>query len=310
MKKIFKLFAISLVFVLPIVSCTTDDESAKQAQTDKESLEIPGDEGTSNIQHNQLALYASGTTVNVGTLVSFTTVLNGEDVTNDVTYYVNGLQVGGSSITSAFNGTFRIQAKKEGYIDSPVVTVVYGGGGGNPNPDPTPTGNFILNGTGYNVTSHVLVFNGAFLDEGSTVPYTSWTAIVVNNAQNPTVGAAIDFKTPFTITNPNTNEGEIVLPNGANETYVGAEQILANALNFENVIGTGTIHYTANFNFNGTTNAFTSNITFGTNSLQINYNGAYAFLDNSEADARPAARSMNNLVKISTKKPTKYGLTK
>ncbi|WP_177763062.1 hypothetical protein [Flavobacterium sp. I3-2] len=128
MKKIFKLFAISLVFVLPIVSCTTDDESAKQAQTDKESLEIPGDEGSSNIQHNQLALYVSASNVSAGSLVSFTTVLNGEDVTNEVTYYVNDLQIGGSSITSAFPGTFRVKAKLNGYIDSPTVTVVYVGG--------------------------------------------------------------------------------------------------------------------------------------------------------------------------------------
>lgn len=127
MKKIFRLFAILLVLVLPIVSCTTDDESAKLAQTDKESLEIPTDENTSNIQKNQLALYASASNANVGTLVKLTTFLNGTEVTNQVTYYVNNRQVNGTSITSTLNGTFRIQAKLEGYIDSPIVTVTYGG---------------------------------------------------------------------------------------------------------------------------------------------------------------------------------------
>lgn len=306
MKKIFTLLAISLVLVLPIVSCSADDESAKQAQTDKESLEIPGDTDNSNIQHNQLALYASATQVPTGTLVSFTTMLNGVDVTNEASYFINNIEIGGSSISSIYAGAFRVQAKLEGYIDSPIVTVIYTGTANpNPEPEPNPTGNFILNGTSYNVTSHVLVLNGAFIDEGNPTPYSSWTAVVVNNNQNPTIGAAIDFKTPFTITNPNTNEGQIVLPNGTNETYVGAQQILANALNFEDVTGTGTIHYSTNFTLNGTTNTFTSNITFGTNSLQINYNGAYAYIDESQANARPLTKSTKNLLKLKNKKHIK-----
>jgi len=128
MKKIFRLLAILLVLVLPIVSCTSDDESAKQAQTDRESLEIPNDENASNIQKNQLALYASGKNVAVGTPVLLTTFLNGIEVTDQVTYYVNNRQVDGTSITSTLAGTFRIQAKLEGYIDSPIVIVTYTAG--------------------------------------------------------------------------------------------------------------------------------------------------------------------------------------
>lgn len=313
MKKIFTLLAISLVLVLPIVSCTSDDESAKQAQTDRESLIIPGDEDNSNIQHNQLALYASATNVSVRTLVSFTTMLNGEDVTNNVTYYVNGIQVGGSSIASTSSGTFRVQAKLEGYIDSPIVTVVYGGGGNNPDPEPNPepTGNFIFNGQGYNVVANILVLNGAFLDEGETEPYSSWTSVVLNNT-NPelaTIIAAIDFETPFTITNPETNQGNIVFPNGTNEVYTGAQQIIVNEQNFEDVGGTGAIHY-ANLNTSATTAAFASNITFEGNNLHISYNGAFAYINNSQPAARTNAESTNKLVKISTKKPTKYKLIK
>jgi hypothetical protein len=128
MKKIFTLFAILLVLVLPIVSCTADDESAKQAQTDRESLEIPNDGTPSNIQQNQLALYASASNASVGTIVKLTTFLNGIEVTDRVTYYVNNRQVDGTSITSTLNGTFRVQAKLEGFIDSPIVTVTYTGG--------------------------------------------------------------------------------------------------------------------------------------------------------------------------------------
>lgn len=315
MKKLFRLLAISLVLVLPIVSCTTDDESAKQAQTDKESLIIPGDEDTSNIQHNQLALYASANNVTPGTLVSFTTMLNGEDVTNDVTYYVNNIQVGGSSISSIFNGTFRVQAKLEGYIDSPIVTVVYGGGGNNPNPDPdpnpNPTGNFIFNGQGYNVVANILVLNGAFIDEGETVPYSFWTSVVLNNTdpELATVAAAIDFETPFTITNPETNQGNVVPPNGTNEVYKGAQQILVNDQNFEDVVGTGAIHY-VNLNTSATSNTFASNISFGTNTLQISYNGAFGYVNNSQPAARTSSQTTNQLVKISTKKPVKYKLIK
>ncbi|RRJ91660.1 hypothetical protein EG240_05520 [Paenimyroides tangerinum] len=125
MKKIFTLLAILLVLVLPIVSCSADDESAKLAQTDKESLEIPDDENSSNIQKNQLALYASGKNVSVGTPVLLTTFLNGTEVTDQVTYYVNNRQIDGTSITSTLSGTFKVQAKLEGYIDSPIVDVIY-----------------------------------------------------------------------------------------------------------------------------------------------------------------------------------------
>lgn len=304
MKKIFKLFAISLVFVLPIVSCTTDDESAKQAQKDKESLEIPGDEGTSNIQHNQLALYASGTNINIGTLVNFTTMLNGVDVTNEVTYYVNGIQVGGSSITSAYGGTFKIQAKKEGYIDSPVVTVIYGG------TNPVPTGNFIFNNQGYNVTSNILVLNGAFNNGPGTIPFSSWTSITYNNTTlaNSSVLAIIDFKTPFTITNPETNEGNIILPNGTNEVYAGAQRIKVLQTELVNIAGTGTIHY-QNLNLESQVSTFTSTISYEGNSLQINYFGAFSFIDTTQEE-RPAARQTNKLYKVSSKKPAKFNINK
>lgn len=324
MKKIFTLLAISLVLVLPIVSCSADDESAKQAQTDRDSLEIPGDENNSSIQHNQLALYASATQVPVGTLVTFTTNLNGINVTNEVTYYVNNIEVGGNSIASTLNGTFQVQAKLEGYIDSPIVTVVYGNGTNpdpdpnpnpdpdpnpnpNPNPDPDPTGNFILNNQGYEMVINILILEGAFIDEGNPVPYSSWRSVVLNNTNldNATAGAMIEFKTPFTITNPDTNVGTIVLPNGTNETYVKAVGIFAGNQNFENVVGTGTIHYTPNFDLGANTNPFTSTVSFNGNTLAINYNGAFGYVDQSEA-ARPNSQKTIKNIKLNSNKKSSF----
>jgi len=320
MKKIFTLLAISLVLVLPIVSCTADDESAKQAQTDKESLEIPADTDNSNIQHNQLALYASATQVPAGTLVTFTTMLNGVDVTNQASYFVNNIAVGGSSIASVSPGTFYVKAKLEGYIDSPTVTVVYGNGT-NPNPqpnpvpepqpEPTPNGNFIYNGQSHNVVANVLVLNGAFSEGAGSTPYSSWTSIILNNT-NPdlaTIIAVIDFKTPFTITNPETNVGTITFPNGTNEVYSGAQEISILGDDFEDVVGTGAIHY-QNLNVEATTNAFTSNISFNGNTLQINYNGAFGYVNNSQPAQKSSIKSTKNLVKISTKKPTNHKINK
>jgi len=300
MKKIFTLLAISLVLALPIVSCSADDESAKQAQTDRDSLEIPADQDNSSIQHNQLALYASATNVNVGTLVSFTTVLNGVDVTNEVTYYVNNLPVGGSSITSTLNGTFSVQAKLEGYIDSPIVTVVYGGG---TNPNPNPTGNFIFNGEGYNVVANILILNQNVLNDDEETARSEWTSMVVNTTdlENVTVGAMINFTTPFTITDLEEGLGTINYPNGTNETYSGLALITVNDFNMQNQIGTGTVHYTNTFDQTAATNTFTSTITFGSNNLQINYNGNFQHIDNSQ-NARPSAKMTSNIVKLTNKK--------
>lgn len=306
MKKIFTLIAISLVTVFPIVSCSSDDVTAKQAETDRNDLVIPDDENNSNIKHNQLALYASATQVNVGTLVSFTTVLNGINVTNQATYYVNGLEIGGSSISSIFNGTFNVQAKLEGYIDSPIVTVIYTGGTATPNP--TPNGNFILNGQSFNVTTNILVLNGAFAEEGNPTPFSSWTSIVLNanDFNNATVGAAIQFRTPFNITNPELNQGNIVLPNGTNETYTEAPLIFTNNQEFEMVTGNGTIHYNNNFDINGTTNGFTSNINFNGNTLVINYNGAYSFVNNSQTNERPEKKITTKYTKVSKEKNNSF----
>ena len=137
MKKILTLLTLLFVLILPIVSCSSDDEAAKQAQTDKGSLIIPEDEDTAPVQQNQLALYVSANSVPVGTLVTFTTTLNGEDVTNQVSYFVNNIAIGGSSIASVNNGTFQIQAKLDGYIDSEIKTVIFGDGT-NPEPNPNP----------------------------------------------------------------------------------------------------------------------------------------------------------------------------
>ena len=309
MKKLFTLFAISLVLVSPIVSCSSDDVSAKQAETDRNDLVIPEDGDNSNVKFNQLALYASATNVNVGTLVRFTTMLNGIDVTNEVTYYVNNIEVGGSSITSAYNGTFRVQAKLDGYLDSSIVTVVYGGGTNpNPNPTPTPTGNFIVNGQSFNVNLNVLVLNGAFINEAGQ-SHCAWSSFVVDNIENVTIGAIINFKTPFTITDPENNLGQIVFPNGNNETFEVIQQINSPVLNVQNATGTGTIHYGNNFSNTATTNSFTSNVTFGTNTLQVNYNGPFAYQNNAqqeqETQARPGAQTTNSIVKAKAYKSTK-----
>lgn len=302
MKKILTLLTLLFVLILPIVSCSSDDEAAKQAQTDKGSLIIPDDEDTTPVQQNQLALYVSANSVPVGTLVSFTTTLNGEDVTNQVSYFVNNIAIGGSSIASANNGTFQIQAKLDGYIDSEIKTVIFGDGTNpNPNPEPNPNGNFIYNGTSYNATVSILVLNGAFLDEGSTTSAkTHWTSIVVNNSdiQSATLGAFIDFRTPFNITEGNS--GNIVLPNGTNEVYTGISQLLVDNVLTEDIVGTGNIHYTANFSLENQTNAFTSVVNFNGNNLQINYNGAFSFVDDSP-EGRPSnshkASKLNDLQK-------------
>jgi len=125
MKKIFTLLAITLTLALPIVSCSADDVSAKQAQTDRESLEIPNDENNSSVPYNQLALYVSKTIAPRGTMISFTTMLNGVDVTNQVTYYANNLAIEGSSIASVFPGTFQIKAKLAGFTDSQTINVTF-----------------------------------------------------------------------------------------------------------------------------------------------------------------------------------------
>lgn len=298
MKKIFTLLAILLVLVLPIVSCSSDDVSAKQAETDRESLEIPNDEDHSNIQFNQLALYVSKTAAQTGEMVTFTTVLNGVDVTNQVSYFINNIQIGGYSIASNFPGTFQIQAKMEGYIDSPVVTVVYGGGV-NPDPEPNPNGNFIYNGQGHTVTNNILVFLEAAYLPGTTNARSFWQSIIVDNTviSDATVGALIDFHTPFTITDPEEGLGNIVFPNGNNEVYTGISQLLVNGVLTQNIVGTGTIHYTNAFNPDGATNPFTSNVSFAGNTLQINFNGAFDYIDGSQ-NARPENSISQRAVKI------------
>lgn len=308
MKKLFTLLAITLVLVLPIVSCSADDESAKQAETDRESLEIPANGDNSNIQFNQLALYASATDVQVGTLVAFTTMLNGIDVTNEVTYYVNNIEVGGTSITSIYNGTFKVQAKLEGYIDSPIVTVVYGGGNvnPNPNPNPNPTGNFVFNGQGHNVIANYLILNQNILNDDGVTARSEWTSMVVNTTdlENVTIGAMINFTTPFTITDLEGGFGTLNYPNGTNEAYTGLALISVNDFIEQDQVGTGSIHYTNAFDQTANTNTFTSNITFGGNNLQINYNGNFQYIDNSQVE-RQLAKSNHKLTKVETKKSVK-----
>jgi len=311
MKKIFTLLAISLVLVLPIVSCSTDDESAKQAEKDRNELEIPDDNNNSQIKHNQLALYVSAKNVPVRTLVSFTTMLNGVDVTNQVTYYVNNISISGNSIASTLNGTFKIQAKLDGYIDSPIATVVYGTG---TTPNPEPTGNFIFNGTSYNVVVNILIFNGAFLESGQTVPYSSWSSLVLNNTnpEQANIGAMIDFKTPFTIVDPVEGSGNVVMPNGTNETYWRTPQVVVNQTNLTNQVGTGSVHYPNFGGTNATTNNFTANLNFGANTLLINFNGAFLYIDESEENA-PAARNQNQTsfkAKLNVNKTTKTSFIK
>lgn len=308
MKKIFTLFAILLVLVLPIVSCSSDDVSAKQAETDRGSLEIPNDEDTSNIQHNQLALYVSKASAQTGELVTFTTMLNGVNVTNQVSYFINNIEIGGYSIASNFPGTFQVQAKLEGYIDSPIVTVVYGGNvNPGPDPDPDPTGNFIFNGQGYTVTNNILVLNGASFVEGSTtVARSYWTSILVNNAdiEQASLGAFIEFTTPFEITDPDTNNGNVILPSGNNEVYYGISQLLVEELYLENVEGSGQVSYPEGFSLTSTSNIFTSNIVFEDNSLQVNFNGAFVFEDNSQNE-RPTAVASQRLIKMKVDSNTK-----
>lgn len=131
--------------------------------------------------------------------------------------------------------------------------------------------------------------------------------MVVNDLvdENITVGAIIEFKTPFTLSNPETGEGDVSLPNGTNETYIGVPFILINGQDFEDVVGNGTIHYTQNFNYQATSNSFTSNISFNGNTLQINYNGAFTFVNEAAQGARPSATGVNKTLKTKLGKTSK-----
>lgn len=304
MKNFLKLLTLLLVIILPIVSCSEEDEGAKQAQTDKDTLIIPGEGSQPSVQHNQLALYVTANEVPVGTVVTFTTILNGVNVTNQVTYYVNNLQIQGSSISSTQTGTFQVQAKLNGYIDSNIQTIVYGAGN-----NPNPTGNFILNNQGYNVNIAAIVYNDIVaIDEAQTQFATYWIAVVANNPQlaQANVRAYVHFLTPVTGQGQNM---EPTLPTANNATYFTTTQVTAGGLVINDAQGTGQVSFTtlnidpqtlvgdANFNSTSTDPAVNLN-------LRINYAGPIQLIDNTEQPRLQTNQKAKSINKIDLKEVT------
>lgn len=121
MKKLFYFIAIASISTLGFTSCSEDDPV----------MEIPAPNPNPNVGE-QLKISSDATYIEdldiffieLGKSVKFTTT-SGSNTIDDVTYYVNEVEITGNTYTHTTIANVKVQAKRAGYVDSDILTIQF-----------------------------------------------------------------------------------------------------------------------------------------------------------------------------------------
>lgn len=247
----------------------------------------------------------SSTTAYIGDEVIFTATLDGEDVTSTATFYVDEEAITGNTFTSNVEGSFLVHASYPNAQNSLYATLNIVA---NPFEDITGTGNFIYNGTTYEVDGGYLTLDGFYSDGngGATawwIQY-AWSGNDPNTAEN---FVAISFDTPATLVGQQVTD--YVLPDANQNAYYSIEALRTNGQNqltTQYLEGSGELTYNslqaetapaiADLNFE---------VTSPLHNVTLIYNG---MVTPPETGGRPAARVANTTqMQLKSQKQLKEG---
>lgn len=274
-KTIYSLVALALISTgtLTFTACNSDDSSPEPTPTPQvETLKISADE----------------TTVTVGETVTLTATLGEKDVTSEATFYKDEVAITGNTITSNEAGSFLVMAKYPNAKDSEYITVTFEA---DPFDGIEGTGNFVYDGTTYNLTGSYLRLRGFYYaneEETEAVALwwqVSWDTDRLDTAENL---AAVSFITPATLAANGTSISDYVTPDQNQNEY---DSILGIMINGEDKIteeytdGTGVITYNAlDLEAAPNTADFDIEITGGQHPLKYTYKGAILSLQGKTID--------------------------
>ena len=287
MKKIIYSLAILALFSQTIVSCDKDDNGTETINPNPNPNPDPNpNPGT----QSQIQITASAEQVYLGETITFTATLDGQDVTSTTTFYKDDVAIQGNTLTSNVEGTHLIHASYPNAQNSAYVQVTFSQ---NPFENIVGTGNFIYNGTTYEINGALLSLQGFYSDGNGGA--TAWWIQYGWSGNNPDTAqnfVAISYDTPTTLVGEQITD--YVMPNENQNTYYSIAGLRTNGqaiVTSQYLEGTGTLNYTslqaetapatANFNFQVTSPLH--NITF-------TYNG---MVSSPDTGGRPAARTAN-----------------
>ena len=301
MKKIFTFLSVLMLSLTVFTACNDDDAKLTYPVDSNGNPIIPTDnDPIVEPAPDQLVLHISSYEIALGSTVEFTSFLNGGNVTDLATYYVNNTPIQGRYYKPAANGTYTVVAKLQGAADSAPKQLIVTGEGpeepGGPIIDIEPgEGNVVLNGNEYVANYHILDFVGVYYtDETQTDVVAVWESYTIDNndLSQLTVAAVYRFDTPAEIVN---DEGGATfeIPTATNSTLEGIVVAAAGTEQFENVLATGTIKYTSIDEQAGTV-AFAANTAFEGNTLVVTFNGNAGIDLSQQNQQNKSAKAVNN----------------
>lgn len=315
MKKIiYSILTLSLILSgsLSVTSCGGDDSTTEV--TPNPNPNPNPDPEDNEPQTQELVVTASATSAYLGDTITLSATLDGAAVTSGVTYYVDDVAISGNTITSNTAAEMLVSAKYQN-ITSDYVSVSFAE---NPFLTIEGEGNFIYNGTTYNLDAAYLFFDDYYSDgnggyTGYWIQY-GWSGNNPNTADN---FIAIGFDTPATIVNNQVTD--LVLPDANQNTIYIISAIQANgqliAQNHGVNQDTGVSTVTGNVTYNSLieeTNPITADFSIsaisGPHNVSFTYSGAVSPI--ASAKAKQSRFIKNNVKPLSQKKVNTNALIK
>ena len=227
-----------------------------------------------NPEEAKVQITADASQAYLGETVTLTATLEGQDVTSEVTFYVDEVAIAGNTVTSDVAASLLIKGKHPNAIDSDYIEVNFAE---NPFLGIEGTGSFIYNGTSNDIDGAYLILQGFYPDGngGATAWWIQygWSGNNPNTADNLVV---ISYDTPATL-NSSNQVTDFVYPDENQNVYYS---IIAARVNGQEMItedyvnGTGTITY-SNLDLDSTPPTSTFNMTVtGEHNITFNYNGS------------------------------------
>lgn len=193
MKKIiYSILTLSLILSgsLSMTSCGSDDSSTEVTPNPNPNPE------DNEPQTQTLVVTASATSAYLGEEITLSATLDGAAVTSGVTYYVDDVAVSGNTITSDVAADLLVSAKYQN-VTSDYVTVTFSK---NPFLDIEGEGNFVYNGTSYNLDGAYLYLDGFYGDgNGGATAYWVQYGWSGNNPDSADNFIMIGFDSPATV---------------------------------------------------------------------------------------------------------------
>jgi len=314
MKKIiYSILTLSLILTgsLSATSCSSDDGAPKENPGPGPG---PGPEDD-NPQTQTLVVIASASTAYLGETITLSATLDGAAVTSGVTYYVDDVAISGNTITSNAVADMLVSAKYEN-VTSEYISVAFAE---NPFLSVEGEGNFVYNGTTYQLDGAYLTLQGFYSDgNGGATAYWMQYGWSGNNPDTADNFVSIGFDTPATLVGnevtdyilPNSNQNAIYIIGAiqANGQLIAQNEGVNQETGVVSVTG-DIIYNSLNDQTNPATADFNITAISGVHNLAFTYSGDISPIASAKAMKAKQSNSGKHFVKpLSSKKIDKQAL--